>query len=177
MPGAAALLLSLPLLLRVRLGRFAPPPPPGALADRCALAAGLALLLPPLELDALLLERLQSGPPGGPIPAGPSPPLAFGLLGVLEVAPDTAVPEALADAVIGPAARLGSERAVVLELLARASASGDALRFLQMSALHEAGEVLASRPVARALEAAGGVVVGGPGPPLLAVDGALLTRI
>ncbi len=175
---SATSLLALPALLRVRLGRFAAPVPPAALAEPGALARRLALVIPPLELDVVLLERLEAAPDGddsGDAPAADAPVVR--LWGVLEVAADTVVADEFAAALIGPAARLGSDRAVVLEVVARAGARGDALRYLQMAAPHEAGEVLASPSVARALAAAGGRIVGGPSPPVFAADGALLTRI
>lgn len=171
------MLLSLPLLLRVRLGRFAEPVPAAALEHPETLGTRLARLLPPLALDLLLIERLETGERGEPpVAAGPEP-VRFGLLGVLEVPAATLVPPALAGLTVGPAERLGSERAVLLELVARAPRVGDALRYLQLAAPHEAGEVLASRPVAAALEAQGGRIVGGPAPPYITDRGELVTRV
>lgn len=171
------MLLSLPLLLRVRLGRFAEPVPAAVLECPATLGAGLARLLPPFALDLLLIERLETGEGGEPTPRAGAESVRFGLLGVLEVPVGTVVPPALAAQTVGPAERLGSERAVLLELVARAPRTGDALRYLQLATPHEAGEVLASRPVAAELEAQGGRIVGGPAPPVLDATGQLLTRI
>jgi hypothetical protein len=170
-------LLSLPLLLRVRLGRFADPVPAEALERPETLGARLARLLPPIEIDLLLIERLETGERGEVPPAAGSEPVRFGLLGVLEVPAATVVPPALAAVTVGPAERLGSERAVLLELVARAPRTGDAIRYLQMAAPHEAGEVLASRSVAAELEGRGGRIVGGPAPPYISDRGELLTRV
>jgi hypothetical protein len=144
-------LASLPLLERVRP------------ADPTRLAA----LAP---LDVLLLERLGAGTGRPALPEA-------ALLGVLEVEADAASPERLAPLVLGPASRFGSDRALLLELAARIGAQSDALRWLQLRAPGEAFEALASRPVAVELLALGGRIVGGPWPPVLAEDGALLTRI
>ncbi len=171
------MLLSLPLLLRVRLGRFAEPVPAATLERPETLGTRLACLLPPLALDVLLIERLKTGERDEPPPGAATEPVRFGLLGVLEVPAATLVPPALAALTVGPAERLGSERAVLLELVARAPRTGDALRYLQLAAPHEAGEVLASRPVAAELEAQGGRIVGGPAPPVFTAAGELLTRI
>lgn len=172
------MLVSLPLLLRVRLGRFAAPVPPEALEGPAALGAQLARVLPPLDLDVLLIERLETAEPGAGDGAEPvQGAVSFARLGVLELVGATPVPPALATLTLGPAQQLGSDRALLLELVARAPRSGDALRFLQMAAPHEAGEVLASRPVAAELEALGGSIVGGPSPPVFTAKGALLTRI
>ncbi len=171
------MLLTLPLLLRVRLGRFAEPVPAAALDCPETLGAWLACLLPPLALDLLLIERLETGERSEMPSSSGSAPVRFGLLGVLEVPAPTVVPPAVAAQTVGPAERLGSERAVFLELVARAPRTGDALRYLQLAAPHEAGEVLASRPVAAELAEQGGRIVGGPAPPYITDRGELLTRV
>lgn len=143
--------VSLPLLQRVR------PADP----DRIRALA---------RLDLLLIETLSADAALDGLPA-------TAILAVLEAEPAALLPEGLAPLVLGPAARFGSDRALLLELAARLAAPSDAPRWLQLRAPGEACEVLASGPVAAELRAAGGRIVGGPWPPVLAADGALLTRI
>ncbi|MDW8371269.1 MAG: hypothetical protein RMK81_13415, partial [Geminicoccaceae bacterium] len=66
---------------------------------------------------------------------------------------------------------------LLLELAARAGGDPHALRWLQLRAPEEAGEVFASPPVAAELEALGARIVGGPAPPVFAAAGELLTRV
>lgn len=145
-------LVSLPLLLRLRL------------EDARALA-GLA------TLDVLLVERLARTEGLDRLP----PAALVGVLAVDE--PAASLPVALAARLVGPAARSGSERALVLELVARTAGAPDALRWLQLRAPGETGEVLASPSVAAELEAAGARVVGGPAPPVFGRARELLTRV
>lgn len=142
------MLVSLPLLLRVRV------------LDR-ALLGRLA------PLDVLLLETLHAA-------AGLTGLPAARFSAVLEAEPGREPAEA---PMLGPAARLGSERALLLELAARAGGAPEALRWLQLRAPEEAGEVLASPPVAVELEALGARIVGGPAPPVFTEAGELLTRL
>lgn len=143
-------LLSLPLVERVRV--LEP-----------ARLGGLA------RLDVLLLETLA---PDAALDS--LPPTA--VLAVLEAEPQAILPEGLAEQVLGPAARFGSDRALLLELAARIGAPVDVQRWLQLRDPSEAGEVLASGPVAAELVAAGGRIVGGPWPPVFTAAGELLTR-
>lgn len=142
------MLVSLPLLLRVRV------------LDR-------ALLQPLAALDVLLLETLGAGAGLAGLPEAR-------LVAVLDAEPGA---EAAEEAMLGPSARLGSDRALLLELAARAGGEPEALRWLQLTSPLEAGEVLASRPVAAELATAGARTVGGPAPPVFTAAGELLTRI
>jgi hypothetical protein len=143
-------LVSLPLLLRVRV--LEP-----------ARLAGLA------RLDVLLLETLPADSALDRLP--PS-----AILAVLEAEPGAALPEGRAEQLLGPAARLGSDRALLLELAARVAGPPDAARWLQLRDPGEVGEVFASRPVAVELEERGARIVGGPSPPVFTPAGELLTR-
>ncbi len=122
------------------------------------------------RLDLLLIETLSADAALDRLPA-------TAILAVLEADPGAVLPEGLAPLVLGPASHFGSDRAFVLELAARVGDPPDARRWLQLRAPAEVREVLASGPVAAELLAAGGRIVGGPWPPVLAPDGALLTRI
>lgn len=122
------------------------------------------------RLDLLLIETLSADAALDRLPA-------TAILALLEAEPAAVLPEGLAPLLLGPAARFGSDRALLLELAARPGPPAGARRWLQLRAPAEAREVLASGPVAAELVAAGGRIVGGPWPPVLAPDGALLTRI
>ncbi len=122
-------------------------------------------------LDVLLVETL---PAEGEERALPS----ARCVGLLSVEPGcAAIPVAGSGVVLGPAIRLGSERALLIELAARSGAPPDAVRWLQIASPTETGEVLASPALARELEAMGGEITGGPSPPVLGPRGELLTRV
>lgn len=142
------MLVSLPLLLRVRVLER-------AILERLA------------ALDVLLIETIPAGSGLAGLPRAR-------LVAVLDAEPGAEVVEG---AVLGPSARLGSDRALLLELAARAGGEPETLRWLQLASPLEAGEVLASRPVAGELRAQGGRIVGGPAPPVFTAAGELLTRI
>lgn len=121
------------------------------------------------RLDVLLLETLAPDAALDSLPA-------TAILAVLEAEPGAILPEGLVAQVLGPAARFGSDRALMLELAARIGGPVDGQRWLQLRDPGEAGEVLASPPVAKELEARGARIVGGPSPPVFTATGELLTR-